>query len=668
VTVNYTGSANNENRAAFCQKKVFTTGGNVSVVLERPFAQINLGTTLRSINPDVNGYPLQLQSSTMEITGVATSFSVADMKTRNETTTVSFEANTVPHNFTPSEVLTVNNVNYAYLGMNYILAANDKSTVDVKYTVSTDVGSITRQIPTVPVEKNHRTNLLGNLLTQETAIQIVVDERFAEPDLEAEAIYMAAANGGEFTLTEDLVLKAPVVVPANSNFVLNLNGKSIKNTTQSEEFGKGEAIIAYGNLTINGEGTVEGSTMAVWARGTDGARVTINGGTYKGCAEGFAKGGRSVIYASSGNVIDIYGGRFESLSADKSSYANTTEGVYAALNVADNNGMINVYGGTFVKQNPAAPGTEPSAWNAAHPNGFVAEGYKAVEKDGVWHVVAGQTDVVATSAAELTAALAASKAVALVTDVTINESIVISANTSANLDLNGHVLAYAVDNDGKASAVIVNNGTLSIINNAEAEAKITFKAENPDMSTIPSYATNTITNERTLTIGANVIVENHSEGGASYAVDNKGVFTLNGGTLKGNKCALRIAKYNQDNVKFVMNGGLVTAIKPSWIQLPGSNFADAPTINVEINDGTFLSTAESSADNNILYTYSFGNSHKNTAITINGGKFLGGTVSIGSGTNKQDIPTLNIKGGTFEYDVLQWLADGSSNVLYTANR
>ena len=405
VTVNYTGSANNENRAAFCQKKVFTTGGNVSVVLERPFAQINLGTTLSSIDPKVNGYALQLQSSTMEITGVATSFSVADMKTRNETTTVSFEANAVPHNFTPSEVLTVNNVNYAYLGMNYILAANDKATVDVKYTVSTDVGSITRQIPTVPVEKNHRTNLLGNLLTQETAIQIIVDERFAEPDLAPEAIYMAAAMGGEFTLTEDLVLDAPVVVPANSNFVLNLNGKSIKNTTASEVFGEGEAIIAYGNLTINGEGAVEGSTMAVWARGTDGAKVTINGGTYKGCAEGFAKGGRSVIYASSGNIINIYGGTFESLSADKSSYANKTEGVYAALNVADNNGMINVYGGTFVKQNPAAPGTEPAAWNAAHPNGFVAEGYKAVENGTGIYTVIPNSGVIASTSAEVNAAL-----------------------------------------------------------------------------------------------------------------------------------------------------------------------------------------------------------------------------------------------------------------------
>lgn len=204
-------------------------------------------------------------------------------------------------------------------------------------------------------------------------------------DKAANLIY-AAQIGGEITLEEDVVLDAPVVVPAGVELVLNLNGKTIKNSTQSEVFGEGEGIIAYGNLTINGEGTVEGSTMAVWARGNNGAKVTINGGTYKGCAEGFAKGGRSVIYASSGNVIDIYGGTFEALAVDKTSYANKTEGVYPVLNVADNNGMINVYGGTFVGQNPAAPGTEPAAWNTAHPNGFVAAGYKAVEDNGVYTV------------------------------------------------------------------------------------------------------------------------------------------------------------------------------------------------------------------------------------------------------------------------------------------
>ena len=68
-----------------------------------------------------------------------------------------------------------------------------------------------------------------------------------------------------------------------------------------------------------------------------------------------------------------------------------------------------------------------------------------------------------------------------------------------------------------------------------------------------------------------------------------------------------------------------------------------------------------------MYTYSFGNSHANTSITINNGEFLGGTVSIGSGY-KGDAPTLTINGGTFDHDVLQWLENGTSNVLYQANK
>lgn len=256
-------------------------------------------------------------------------------------------------------------------------------------------GEKTATLPAATFEKGHAYNLSAvinaDVLNFDEIVFTVEGvnewvEAGNDSDKAANLLY-AAQVGGEITLQDDVVLDAPVVVPADVDLVINLNGKTIKNSTQSETFGEGEGIIAYGNLTINGEGTVEGSTMAVWARGTEGANVTINGGTYYGCAEGFAKGGRSVIYASSGNTINIYGGRFEALAADKTSYANKTEGVKAALNIADNNGCINVYGGTFVGQNPAAPGTEPSAWNAAHPNGFVAEGYKVTEDNGDYTVV-----------------------------------------------------------------------------------------------------------------------------------------------------------------------------------------------------------------------------------------------------------------------------------------
>ncbi len=268
------------------------------------------------------------------------------------------------------------------------------------------------------------------------------------------------------------------------------------------------------------------------------------------------------------------------------------------------------------------------------------------------------------TAEELTAALANGESVALTDDVTVASTIKVLNGSDVKLNLNGHKLSYAVSNTS-ASAII--NVEPKAALEITGEGTISFVAANPDMQEIPGYATNTITNEGTLVIGEGVVVTNGSDGSASYAVDNKGKFTLNGGTLIGKVCALRIAKYNQDNVEFVMNGGLVKAATPAWIQLPGSSSADAPTITVTINDGTFQSTkTPSSADNNVLYTYSFGNSHANTSITINGGMFLGGTVSIGSGY-KGDAPALTINGGTFEYDVMQWLKDDGSQVLYNAS-
>ena len=279
-----------------------------------------------------------------------------------------------------------------------------------------------------------------------------------------------------------------------------------------------------------------------------------------------------------------------------------------------------------------------------------------------WGGLNSEFTLVAT-AEELAAALANGESVALTADVTVASTIEVPNGSDAKLNLNGHNLSYAVSNSG-ASAIITVNPKADL--EITGEGTISFVAANPDLGTIPTYATNTITNEGTLVIGEGVVVTNGSEGGASYAVDNKGKFTLNGGTLIGDRCALRVAKYNQDNVEFVMNGGRVEAKTPAWIQLPGSNASVAPSISVTINDGIFQSTNATSDANNVLYTYSYGNSHANTSITINGGMFLGGTVSIGSGY-KGDAPTLTINGGTFEYDVLQWNVNDTYTVLYTAS-
>ncbi len=283
----------------------------------------------------------------------------------------------------------------------YIFAKDTQEVVNFNLSVfdqsNVIIGEVKSFSTAIPVKRNNLTTIEGNILTVGDDITVSVDDAFAAENIIIE---------GEYTLTADMEVDRPIVVLADTEAVIDLNGFDIINTNASETFGEGEGIIAYGNLTIKGNGTVKGSTMAVWARGTNNATITIEGGNFEGCADGFAKGGRSVVYASSGNVINIYGGTFKALAADNTSYANKTEGVYAALNVADNNGMINVYGGSFYKQNPAAPGTEPAAWNATHPNGFVVPGYTS-RQNGDWFEVGVNT---IDDAAEFTAALANAKA------------------------------------------------------------------------------------------------------------------------------------------------------------------------------------------------------------------------------------------------------------------
>ena len=462
--------SNNENLDAFYAYQEFTVSGamSVDVDLYRPFAQINIGTADYEDSRKAGYVPTQskvkvsnaystLNLATGEVSnGREVTFATADIK-KNETFPVA---------------------GYEYLAMNYVLVDDVKSLVDVEFTYTDTKDAKTRTVGSVPVQRNYRTNIYGQLLTSDVDINVTINPIYNEPDY---TVFEAFANGGTVTLTEDVVIDRPLVVKAGVSAVLNLNGHNIVNTTKSDVYGEGEGIIVYGDLTINGEGTVEGSTMAVWARGNDNAVVNIYGGTYKGCAEGFAKGGCSVVYASSGNIINFYGGKVEALVADKTSYADKTNGVYAALNVADNNGMINVYGGRFYKQNPAAPGTEPSAWNAAHPNGFVADGYSAVLADD-WYVV-GKT---ASNVAELKDALS-------------NAPVV-------NVE-------QAIDNGSNALTINGNNLELNMEGN-----KITAGGQSTN-----NYAFNVY--------GSNVTVNNANVDGAGFAVMQESNLTINDGAI-----------------------------------------------------------------------------------------------------------------------------------------
>ncbi len=391
--------ANDEARAAFCQIKTFSAGKNVTVVLERPFAQINLGTTIADLTDD---YTITLEESSMTVTGVANTFNVAAMTAGTTANNVIFSLATVPYAFNPSETLTANNQTWAYAGMNYVLVPNDAATVDVTYSIKTDVGTVSRQVPTVPVQKNHRTNLLGNLLTQETAIEIIVDEKFADYEDKYEGgkygeingqIYVKVESAEELVdavadpnvdmviLVDDITVESQIQI--YKNLVLDLNGKTL---TAAKDEAELDAIWVRDNaeVVITGNGTINATYDAVFATGT--SKLTIENGTFVGVAE--------AVFAQANAQVVINGGTFKS-----------TQYPQFTLNLRDRTGKgendtatITVYGGTFYQFNPADNAAEGAGTD------FVADGYQAVENGaGVYTVIPNSAVIAADNAAVETA-------------------------------------------------------------------------------------------------------------------------------------------------------------------------------------------------------------------------------------------------------------------------
>lgn len=189
------------------------------------------------------------------------------------------------------------------------------------------------------------------------------------PDVNVQEAELRAALllGGEVTLTKDLVITESLVVAAGASSVINLNGFDIINNTDSEELGEGDGIVVYGDLTINGEGTVQGKTRSVWARGNNNPTVTINGGNYVGAVGGSMC---EVIYASGNGKITINGGTFQAETEDKVSFAAPQ---YAVLNIHGNGASgcdIVVYGGSFKNFDPANNVSENPAKNFCAPGYF----------------------------------------------------------------------------------------------------------------------------------------------------------------------------------------------------------------------------------------------------------------------------------------------------------
>ena len=242
--------------------------------------------------------------------------------------------------------------------------------------------------------------------------------------------------------------------------------------------------------------------------------------------------------------------------------------------------------------------------------------------------------------------------VVLVRDVKFaaNNVFTIQKGETVTIDLNGHAIMATAAENGTA-AVITNKGTLTI-KDSVGGGKITTNALNPDMKPIPGYASNTIKNEGTLTLESGTI-ENDTNAPAAFAVDNYqgSTFTMNGGNLVAERCALRMFCNSETlAINVTINGGEISGgTRAIWIQLPGNDNAKAAAGNLTINGGTF-----DGGTGLAVYSYTYGNNHTATSITITGGTFKTG-VAFGGGTYKGTQETVSVTGGTFNAELGRYL-------------
>lgn len=390
VNINYEGDANDEKRDAFYAVKTLTAQGSASetVQLHRPFAQVNFGTA--DFEKATAGN-VTITKSSFTATDAATVFDVFAGEGKTGTAITYTEAEL------PTETLILENgARYKWMAMNYFIPVGkvgERHVSDVKATFTSGSHRVEVSSPSTPVQANWRTNIVGNLLTDQMTFDVEIVPAFeGDVDIDVEniktsaALRTALANGYSVKLAEDIDLDGTISVPAGKGAVIDLNGHKINNSSTAI------AIKVDGNLEIKGDGTVDGGqggdNQAVHV--TETGELVIRSGNFTVGPDATGVGNSCI--ECRGGSIEIYGGYFRSEAAFNGKY-------YVLNQKNDQPGTITVYGGRFEEYDPATGDDNLGG-------SFLAQGYfskKIGDTPKVYEVTAATT---VGTAAELDQAIA----------------------------------------------------------------------------------------------------------------------------------------------------------------------------------------------------------------------------------------------------------------------
>ena len=470
VAISYAGEANDESRDAFYAVKTLKVQGPATepVQLKRPFAQVNFGT---ADFDDAKAGGVEVTQSSFTATDAATSLDLFAGEGVGSTDITYTEKEL------PTETLTLKDgTTYTYMAMNYFVptgkfAESHVSNVKAQFVSASHAVEISS--PSTPVQSNWRTNIVGNLLTDQVVFNVEIVPAFEQPDEDIDlqnisklsALKALFANGGTAKLVEDITIDETLAVPAGKEVILDLNGHEINNAEDlwNEATGDWSLIsVRGGSLTIKGDGLLKAKENDCFAVDVqDGGHVIIEDGEYISNVH--------AVYVWVGTA-EIRGGKY-SVQQKYQDPAKADEFVLNCYDAhhRDGTAKIIVTGGEFVSFNPA------DCWaEGAHTN-FLAPGYKSVKNGNVYSVILSNLYTVASQQDFDDAVTAINASTDTDIKLTLDANVewatgnagdganTIFTNTAAvvDFDLNGHsVTATGMGGFKSAAKVNFHNGTI----------------------------------------------------------------------------------------------------------------------------------------------------------------------------------------------------------------
>ena len=624
ISVNYEGANANQEAydAFFCGLPDFQATSNVTEVeLKRPFAQLNFGSTEDDWNQalaviDETNAPVT--HSEVHVTNLATTFDALYGDASGEQDVTFTKSIINGDEFV--QTFQAKDDTYYFLAMNYLLVPGQatsaqyeedktlvKSTTNVTATFwrgGQELFTI-GQLPNVAIQRNYRTNIIGELLAADKTFVIEVVPAFIDdeiiPDTDAERLMMAAAIGGEVTLSGDVTLPQPLTV--QYDMTIDLNGYTIsyssdvnahsqmikvnsgttltvKDATNNGKIsykytGAGDPTFGWGTYTIynsgklvvdggtiemdcslNDETTVKHMYSAIQQINNNSATTIINGGkvstpTYRSVRinsgtltvnAGTLEGQVWMQPFAENTAIAINGGSFEPKGADGSSVFVTNDSKVVNLTVTGGTFATKIGASAFDKE--GVKGSVSGGTFGVKPNeNLIAEGYTVSEiceanDEQVYVVTKAITNV-----QEFLAALENTEngdVIALTSDIDLTETITLDG-VEAHIALNGHSF-NATSNESRPFNLI--NG-----------ASLTICAEDAEFD-CGKFGLVNIT-EGTLTINGGTFTNEQGNNGAFIKVDGSEevVINLNNVIYKAGTTDSGVLRTGSENVTVNVDGG-----------------------------------------------------------------------------------------------------------------